>query len=199
MRKEHFFDLINRVRELTGIDLPIIVGSHSLYAVMDVVPTIVRQSYEADFLLAKWGVEAIRKVNDELGVTSNFYDNYGYHADALGLATVVLVPGWEGRLQPLADESGQVVAHCLEPYDAAVSKLIAGREKDFTFIITLLQGRYIEFPTLIERAALIQQTASEGALLPRLRALHDHLRAAHLPLDLAPLRNLIQQLAAPPA
>jgi hypothetical protein len=29
----------------------------------------------------------------ELGVTSKFYDQHGYHADALGMATVVLVPG----------------------------------------------------------------------------------------------------------
>jgi hypothetical protein len=191
--------LINRVRELTGIEVPIIVGSHSLYAVAEVVPNIVRQSYEADFLLAKWGIEAIRKVNEEFGVTSDFYDLHGYHADALGLATVVLVPGWESRLQSLIDETGQVVAQCLEPHDAAVSKLIAGRPKDFQFIIALLEGQYIQFPILIERAALIQQTASEGALLPRLRALHDHLRHAPLTLDLTPLRNLIQQLAVPNA
>ena len=78
-----------------------------------------------------------------------------------------------------------------------MSKLIAGRPKDFQFIIALLEGRYIQFPILIERAALIQQTASEGALLPRLRALHDQLRTAHLTVDLAPLQNLIQQLDAP--
>jgi hypothetical protein len=58
---------------------------------MDRVPSIVSQSIEADFLLAPWGVEALRKVNDELGMTSEFYAQYGYHADALGFATVVLV------------------------------------------------------------------------------------------------------------
>jgi hypothetical protein len=161
------------------------------------LPSMVRDSVECDFLLAPHGMDVVKLVNQTFGILTPFAREHGMYADALGFATVVLVPGWDTRLHPLVDETGQVVAHCLEPHDGAVSKLIAGRPKDFQFITALLEGQYIQFSTLIERAALIQQTASEGALLPRLRALHDHLRAAHLPLDLASLRNLIQQLAVP--
>ncbi len=196
MKKTQLLDLIQQVSQFIESQSPIIVGSHSLFAITDQVPSIVVRSVEADFLLAEWGIEVMREVGEKLGIGSAFFDANGYYADPLGFATVVLVPGWRERLNPLTDADGRVVAICLEPHDAAVSKLIAGREKDFTFIISLLEGHYIEFPTLIERAALIQQTASEGALLPRLRLLHDHLRGAHLTLDLAPLHNLIQQLAA---
>lgn len=194
MRKEQLFDLVRRVSKLTNISEPKIVGSHSLFAVTDRVPAIVSQSVEADFLLSEGGIAAIQIVNNELGVTSNFYDNYGYHADGLGLATVVLVPGWQERLQPLKDESGNVVAQCLEPHDVAVSKLMAGREKDFTFINALLDRQFISLETLIERAALIQETASSGALLPRLNKLLEHLQTQFLASELEPLSKLITQL-----
>jgi hypothetical protein len=196
MRKESLFDLIRRVRELTGLDALIIVGSHSLFAVTSDVPPVVAQSFEADFLLVSHGAAARQQVNDELGVTSNFYDTHGYYADALGLATVVLPPGWQERLLPLKDENGQVVAHCLETHDVAVSKLMAGREKDFPFIIALLERRLITLPTLVERAALIQETASSGALLPRLKKLSERLRPLCSHAELKPLADLISRLSS---
>lgn len=140
MKKTQLLDLIQQVSQFTESQAPIIVGSHSLFAVTDQVPAIVSRSVEADFLLAEWGIEVMREVGDKLGMRSDFFDANGYYADPLGFATVVLTPGWRERLNPLADANGRVVALCLEPHDAAVSKLIAGREKDFQFIIALLEG-----------------------------------------------------------
>lgn len=194
MKKEQLFDLIQRVSSLSGISAPIIVGSHSLFAITDNVPAIVLKSIEADFLLAGDDSDARLKVSDELGLTSGFYETAGYYADPLGLASVVLIPGWRERLQPLKDETGRTVAICLEPHDAAVSKLIAGREKDWKFINELLASRLISFELLIERAALIQQTTSEGALLPRLQKLFDYLRKERTVADLNPLSELINRL-----
>lgn len=93
MRKEQLFDLVQRVSALTKIAEPKIVGSHSLFAVTDRIPAIVSQSVEADFLLAEGGIAAIQSVNKILGITSEFFGSHGYHADGLGLATVILVPG----------------------------------------------------------------------------------------------------------
>jgi hypothetical protein len=194
VKKWQLFDLLRRVSEMTNISEPVIVGSHSLFAITDLVPSIVDRSVEADFLLGPYSIEMMRKVNDELGVTSDFYHAHGYYADGLGLATVVLVQGWQDRLQPLKDESGQVVAQCLEVHDVAVSKMMAGRDKDMIFLSALLDGNLISLPTLAERAALIQQTASEGALLPRLEKFFNHLRSQGSAHDLAPLVSLINQL-----
>lgn len=194
MKRENLFDLIRRVTEISGVASPIIVGSQSLYSITDQVPQIVRGSYEADFLLAGDDSDARIIVNKELGVTSTFYDTYGYFADGLGLATVTLAPGWQDRLQPLKDDNGQVVARCLEVYDLAVSKLIAGREKDLIFLCYLLDARMISMNLLMERAETIRETAFEGALLPRLERLYNHLRPQRSAYDLAPLFNLINQL-----
>jgi hypothetical protein len=194
VRKENLFDLIRRVTEVSGVSLPIIVGSQSIYSITDQVPQIVRGSLEADFLLAGDDSDARIIVNRELGVTSTFYDTHGYFADGLGLATVTLTPGWQDRLQPLKDDNGQVVARCLEIYDLAVSKLIAGREKALIFLCHLLDSRMILMEALMERAETIKETAFEGALLPRLERLLNHLRAQRAAYDLAALNQLINQL-----
>jgi hypothetical protein len=174
MKKEHLLSLIQQVRDLTGIEAPIIVGSQSLFAFTDIVPAMVRDSIECDFLLGVESIEAMTAVNKTYGVTSQFARLSGYYADGLGLATVVLTPGWQERLQPMADENCQVIARCLDLHDAAVSKLMAGRDKDWPFIKALLDGRLITLPTLAERAALIRDTVHENALLPRLNKLIEY-------------------------
>lgn len=134
MRKELLYDIVRRVSDLTGVEEPVIVGSQSLYAATEYVPSIVRNSVECDFMLAEAGIEAIQAVNHHLGILSSFSKNNGYFADGLGLATVVLAPGWKERLVPLKDGNGQTVALCLELHDTAVSKLMAGRDKDYVFL-----------------------------------------------------------------
>ena len=197
MKRWQFFDLIRRVSELTQITEPVIVGSHSLFAVTDFVPAIVDRSLEADFLLGPHGHEVIEMVRDNLGYTSDFYKQHGYFADPLGMAVVSFTPGWQDRLQPLKDDNGQVVAKCLEIHDLAVSKLIAGRDKDLIFLCDLLDSRMILMEALMERAETIKETAFEDALLPRLERFLNHLRAQRSAHNLAPLLNLINRLNSP--
>ncbi|MEP7336128.1 MAG: DUF6036 family nucleotidyltransferase [Acidobacteriota bacterium] len=195
MKKELLLSLIQQVRDLTGIEAPIIVGSQSLFAFTDNVPAMVKDSIECDFMLGAESIEAMIAVNKSLGVTSQFARINGYYADGLGLATVVLAPGWQDRLHPLSDEQGRVVARCLEMHDAAVSKLMAGRDKDWPFIKALLDGGLISLPTLAERAAMIRDTVHKDALLPRLNKLIEHLRRQFRAEELRPLTDLAHQLS----
>lgn len=197
MLKEPFLELIQQVKAVSGVPLPIIVGSHSLYAITDDAPAVVRASVEADFLLIDDDGDALDKVRKHLGVTSDFHNERGYYADGLGLATVTLPPGWRERLQPIHDQTGQTVARCLEIYDAAVSKLMAGRDKDWTFLVYLLDAQLIALPELVVRAELILQTAADQALLPRLEKFLANLQKHHTRYDLTSLRHFIQQLKAP--
>ena len=116
---------------MAGVELPVIVGSQSLYGVTHHVPDIVKRSVECDFLLLAVGPPAFRAVIEQIGFASSFQETHGYYADAVGLATVVLPTGWQERLVPLADEAGNLRAYCLEVHDTCVSKLMAGREKRF--------------------------------------------------------------------
>lgn len=83
---------------------------------------------------------------------------------------------------------------CLELHDTAVSKLMAGRDKDHIFLNEILASRLIFLETLAERAALILETAHEDALLPRLQKLFDYLRKQRTITDLRPLSELINRL-----
>jgi hypothetical protein len=71
---------------------------------------------------------------------SPFHQTFGYYAHGVGEETAVLPAGWKDRLIPIQNENtGGGAGLCLEVHDLAVSKLVAGREKDLRFIEALLK------------------------------------------------------------
>ena len=170
MRKQNLFDLTFEVRKIT-IEPPIIVGSQAIFAVTDYPPEIVRKSVECDFLLLKQMAKSRSEVTEILGIFSDYQQQTGFYADALGLATVVLPSGWEKRLVELQDENNTIAAYCVEIHDVAVSKLMAGREKDFEFLQIAFQAEYLQIETFVERAQKIIRQSASAALLPRLQKL----------------------------
>lgn len=197
MNKQQLFDLSERVKLAAGVEVPIIVGSQSLYAVTSQVPESVKQSVECDFLLLAAGAPSFRAVIEQIGLASSFQETHGYFADPVGLATVVLPTGWEERLVPLTDDAGVLRAYCLEIHDTCVSKLMAGREKDFVFIKDLLSRGLADMETFIARAELVKDMPQSDALVPRLERLESYLRAARAPGDPRPLWQLVTRLRSP--
>ena len=179
---------------ITGIELPIIVGSQSLFGTTTHVPDIVKGSIECDFLLLAVGQNAFLEVMAQVGFASEFQEINGYHADALGLATVVLPPGWRERLVPLYDPSGGIRAYCLDVLDTCVSKLIAGRDKDFEFVKALLESELIRLDQFLERADLIRELAESAALVPRLERLESFISKNSTMLDARPIEEFIRRL-----
>jgi hypothetical protein len=198
VNKEQVLDLTERVRTVAGVELPVIVGSQSLYAVTSQVPDSVRRSVECDFLLLAAGPPAFRAVIEQIGFASSFQEAHGYYADAVGLATVVLPAGWRERLLPLRDEAGSLRAYCLEIHDTCVSKLMAGREKDFAFIKELLDRGLADMWTFVERAALVADMPQSDALLPRLEMFETYLKETRSALDVGPLKGLVKSLRTQP-
>jgi hypothetical protein len=161
VRKQNLFDLTAEVRKIIG-NLPVIVGSQAVFAVTDYPPEIARLSVECDFLLLDKSFRLRDEVADKLGVFSKYQSKKGIHADVLGRATVVLPEGWENRLVELKNENGEAVALCVEIHDVAVSKLIAGREKDFEFLRALFGAELLQIEIFLERAeTILRQPASE--------------------------------------
>jgi hypothetical protein len=194
VNKEQLLDLTERVKLVAGIELPVIVGSQSLYAVTSNVPDSVRRSVECDFLLLAAGPPVFRAVIEQIGFASSFQETHGYYADAVGLATVVLPAGWQERLVPLTDEARRTHAYCLEVHDTCVSKLMAGREKDFTFIKELLNRGLADMSTFLLRAETILDMPQSAALLPRLERLLGYLKSERFSPDLGTLRQLIADI-----
>lgn len=74
----------------------------------------------------------------------------------MSLSTATLPTGWEERLTSFDDpEAGESKAVCLEPHDLVVSKLVAGREKDYRFAGALLDAGLIQAEVLSARAELL--------------------------------------------
>ena len=170
VRKQNLLDLAFEVRKFTN-EPPVIVGSQAVFAVTDFPPEIARRSVECDFLLLKRMAENRAKITENLGLFSEYQQQTGFYADVLGLATVVLPSGWEERLVELKNEAGEITAFCAEIHDVCVSKLMAGREKDFEFLQTAFEAEYLQIETFLERARTVLQSSSSAALHPRLQKL----------------------------
>ena len=165
MRKSDLFKLIQDFKALSGEEAPIIVGSQALHAVTDTLPEVARRSVECDFLLSSGNFHMRATIDEEMGVLSNYQVVNGFFADTLGLATVVLPDGWDKRLQPFVDDENVLIALCLDPYDLAVSKLIAGRDKDIEFIEALLASELLSIDKLLEQVKLVESMPLVAAQL----------------------------------
>ena len=95
---------------------------------------------------------------------------------------------------PLADEAGNLRAYCLEVHDTCVSKLMAGREKDFAFIKELLDRALVEMETFIARAELVADMPQSNALSPRLEQLEVYLKAGRPAHDMRAIQRLLTRL-----
>jgi len=190
VRKSNLFELIREIKKLAPEETPIIVGSQAVHTVTNFPPDIVQQSIECDFLFARGKSETRVEINKKLGVFSPYQLEHGFYADALGLATVILPTGWRERLQSLEDENEKVVAFCAEIHDVAVSKLIAGREKDFLFLKEAFLREIIKIDIFIERIRLVKSMPQNSVLISRLENLEKF-----LPKDkLLTIHNLIKEL-----
>ena len=93
------------------------------------------------------------QVDGLIGEDSQFHATYAYYAQGVSIATATLPTGWEERVVPYdrrdADPSRAV---CVDAHDLVLSKLVAGREKDFEFTTSLLRAELVDEDVLLERA-----------------------------------------------
>ena len=171
MRKSDLFELIRQIKIIISEETPIIVGSQAVHLLTNFPPEIVQHSIECDFLIIGGKTEARALINKKLGVFSNFQVENGFYADALGLATVILPIDWQERLQTLKDENGESIALVAEIHDIAVSKLIAGREKDFQVLKELFIREFIKINIFIERVLAVKEMPQSSILASRLESL----------------------------
>jgi len=88
-------------------------------------------------------------IDGAIGALSSFDETFGYHADGVGPETAVMPADWMKRAT--LHYIGEVTAICPDVHDLAVSKCVAGRDKDADFVRTLLRERMIESDTLNSR------------------------------------------------
>ncbi len=130
----------------------VVVGSQAILLAFPHAPEELRASRELD-LYPALHPEKADLIDGAIGAMSSFDQTFGYHADGVGPETAVMPGDWHVREQ--LHYIGEITVICPEVHDLAVSKCVAGREKDADFIRALFKHQMIELPIMVERIATL--------------------------------------------
>lgn len=158
MKDEDLAHVLRAAIEIVGTDAVVVIGSQAVLAThsFNELPEDATFSVEAD--LAFFDDPQFDKadmVDGAIGESSQFHESFGYYGQGVSLGTATLPSGWEDRLVPLDVHNG--TARCIDIHDCVISKLVAGRDKDFEFAEALLRHDLVVVATLIERSTMLPQ------------------------------------------
>ncbi len=128
----------------------VVVGSQAILMAFPHAPDELLVSQEID-LYPALNPEKAELIEGAIGAMSSFDQTFGYYADGVGPETAVMPDDWHTREQLYY--IGDVTVICPEVHDLAVSKCVAGRDKDADFIRALFRHAMIELPVMLGRIA----------------------------------------------
>lgn len=152
MTRTELEHIIRAVAAITNQYETVIVGSQSILGAIPNAPGVLLQSMEADVYPLNFSEKLSDLIDGSIGEESPFHAMYGYYAQGVGPDTAVLPAGWQGRLVKIQNDNTDLkIGYCLEPADLAASKLAANREKDKSFVATLLSAGLVSVAVLKTR------------------------------------------------
>lgn len=155
MQRHELEHLIRAAGAITGADEIIVIGSQAILGAFPQAPATLLRSCEADVFTLRDPKDA-DLIDGSIGEGSPFHETFGYYAQGVWLDTAVLPDGWIHRcIEIRNDNTRQVTARCLDPHDLAVSKLVAGREKDLEFLTEMIRNRLLDEGTILLRIAML--------------------------------------------
>ena len=151
MHRQQLEHIIRAAAGITGASEFVIVGSQAVLGQFPQAPDELLVSIEADVFSLRDPADS-DLIDGSIGEGSPFHQTFGYYAHGVSEETAVLPDGWRERLVALHNENtGAGTGFCLEVHDLAVSKLVAGREKDLNFLAGLLHHRLAQAAVIRER------------------------------------------------
>jgi hypothetical protein len=121
----------------------IVIGSQALLASCPDAPEELVRSMEVDCYPLD-DPDKADLIDGSIGELSPFHEAFGYYAHGVGPETAALPAGWRERVVRLESErTAGTIGLCLSSEDLAVSKLLAGREKDIEFVRAMLRERVV--------------------------------------------------------
>jgi hypothetical protein len=157
MRRPQLEHVIRAAAGITGATEIVIIGSQAVLGQFPDAPSDLLVSIEADVFTLRDPADA-DLIDGSIGEGSPFHQTFGYYAHGVAEETAVLPKGWKERLIAVRNaNTGNGSGLCLEVHDLAVAKLAAGREKDSTFIASLLRHK-------LAGAALIESRLRQSPL-----------------------------------
>jgi hypothetical protein len=93
-------------------------------------------------------------IDGSIGEGSHFHETFGYYAQGVAEETATLPDGWRSRLVRISNvNTAGTIGLCLEVHDLAISKYVAGREKDVQFTRELARHGLTDEKALLKRLA----------------------------------------------
>ncbi len=164
MKRSDLEHLIRAAGAISGDGQIVVIGSQAVLGQFPNAPSALLVSMEADVYPPN-RPERADLIDGAIGEGSMFHEQFGYYAQGVGRTTAQLPAGWQKRLVPIANaNTGGIEGLCLEVHDLAVSKYVAGREKDLAFTALLACHGMTNVEILLERLV-------RTALPPQLRRL----------------------------
>ena len=134
----------------------VVVGSQSILGAIPNPPAELAFSMEAD-VYPRNNPHRSDLIDGAIGEHSLFHKTFGYYAQGVGPETAILPQGWQSRLVPVSNRNTDgTTGLCLDVHDLAVSKYVAGREKDLEFTRALATHGFVEKERLLK---LLEETA----------------------------------------
>jgi hypothetical protein len=170
MRREHLEHVLRAASQIAGDPDVLVIGSQAILGAIpeEHLPAAATASIEVDVaFFDDPGDRKADQVDGAIGELSAFHETFGYYAQGVSVSTAVLPAGWRDRLVLVETSSTAPGRGCLlDPHDCVVSKLVAGREKDYAFAYALIEHGLIDPAILAERSETVDVS---DALRQRLR------------------------------
>jgi hypothetical protein len=166
MNRSVLDELLQALLPTTGERALVMVGSQSVHASTSDVPIEVVMSRECDLLLDE-SDPLTSEIDEQFGVDSPRAAESSVYVDTVSSTFPFLADGWEQRLVPFGPAAPHL--RCLEIHDLVLSKLAAGRLKDYELIAVLLDRKLADLATVRDRITAVPDLHMRAVLAARLQ------------------------------
>lgn len=154
MNRRALEHLIRAASTISEDDELIIVGSQAILGTHPDAPTELLVSDEAD-LYPKNLPERSDLIDGSIGELSPFHRSFGYYAQGVAEGTATLPSGWQDRLVPIKTPATRgATGWCISVPDLVVSKYVAGREKDRSYVRAALAHGLVDAAEILALLAV---------------------------------------------
>lgn len=152
MRYDQLEHAIRAACDVAGDTELLVFGSQAILGSFPEAPETLRASIEVD-VQCKNRPEMTEFIDGALGQDSIFHSTHGFYVHGVSIDVAILPEGWTERTVAVSDpiKTKGGTGFCVEAHDLAASKLVAFREKDRVFVITLLSERLVDDQVLLDR------------------------------------------------
>jgi hypothetical protein len=151
MKRSELEHIIRAAGSIANDSEIVVIGSQSILGQFPDAPASLLVSAEAD-VFPMHHPQLSDLIDGSIGEGSPFHEMYGYYAQGVDDKTATLPSGWRERLVRINNPNTiGVTGLCLEVHDLAISKYVAGRDKDREFTRELAKQGMTERATLIAR------------------------------------------------